>query len=364
MAAVTLTKSEVGGLQIDAADVQGQYANRRGTLRQATVKGPDIDVTASGPIALDQTGQTNLKYHVAATNLENLGKLANQSGLAGSAVLDGTITGNAASLTIAGAVDGSNVGYQNNKALDLNSNYTVTVPDLEFARAQVQADTNGTFVEVGGMQIKRSRRRRPTRTRGSNSRRTSPSRRSAQGSGAAGPSGGQRELDASGSVIFHPDHQEFHLPSLALRTQGVEWKTAPGAEADGEIRSQSDRVAEREAGQRRPGAERRRQLLARRQPADRRIKVHAENVDIAQVEKLALQNRGFTGTLNADATIAGIGEVAVRHGARRGRATARSSSSSTSRSSPTGPMRTSASGSTPGSCRRPASSSRPRARCR
>ena len=67
---VTLAKSEIGGLQIDAADIQGQYADRRGTLRQTTFKGPDIDVTASGPIALDQTGQSNLKYHVAATNLE------------------------------------------------------------------------------------------------------------------------------------------------------------------------------------------------------------------------------------------------------------------------------------------------------
>ena len=61
---LTLTPSEIGGLKIDAADIQGQYADRRGTLRQMTLKGPDVDLTASGPIALDQTGQTNLKYHV------------------------------------------------------------------------------------------------------------------------------------------------------------------------------------------------------------------------------------------------------------------------------------------------------------
>ena len=53
------------------------------------------------------------------------------------------------------------------------------------------------------------------------------------------PSGGSsRELDASGSVIFHPDHQELHLPSLTLRTQGVEWKTAPGQHADHQVRQQ------------------------------------------------------------------------------------------------------------------------------
>ena len=49
------------------------------------------------------------------------------------------MTGNAASLKTAGTLDGSNVGYQDNKALDLNSKYTVTVPDLRFARAEVQA---------------------------------------------------------------------------------------------------------------------------------------------------------------------------------------------------------------------------------
>ena len=52
------------------------------------------------------------------------------------------------------------------------------------------------------------------------------------------------------------------------------------------------------------------------------IKVHAENVDIAQLEKLALMNRGLTGTLNADATISGTakapavkGHVGVVNGA-------------------------------------------------
>src|SRR4029450_5091927 len=39
-----------------------------------------------------------------------------------------------------------------------------------------------------------------------------------------------RELDATGVLILHPDHQEVHLPQLALRTQGVEWRSAPGSE--------------------------------------------------------------------------------------------------------------------------------------
>ena len=40
-----------------------------------------------------------------------------------------------------------------------------------------------------------------------------------------------RELDATGQLVLHPDHQEVHLPQLAVRTQGVEWRTAPGSNA-------------------------------------------------------------------------------------------------------------------------------------
>jgi autotransporter translocation and assembly factor TamB len=304
---VTLAKSDVAGLQIDAADIQGQYANRRGMLRQANVKGPDIDVTASGPIALDQTGQSNLKYHVAATNLERLGALANQKGLAGSAVLDGTVTGNASSLTIAGTVDGSNVGYGANKALDLNSKYTVTVPSLEFARAKVQAETSGTFVQLGNVQINTL-----TATTTYEDKRLDFKTHVAQGpsggtaaAAAGGDASGTRELDAAGTVIFHPDHQELHLPSLAVRTQGVEWRTAPGTEPA--VKYGSNRVDM--IGVKLVNGD---QFLdvdgsfsLGDNPEIGAIKVRAQNVDIAQLEKLALQNRGFTGRLNADATISG-----------------------------------------------------------
>lgn len=304
---VTLAKSEVAGLEIEAADVQGQYADRRGVLRQATLKGPDIAVTASGPIALDQTGESNLKYHVAATNLERLGKLANQPGLAGSAVLDGTVTGNAASLTIAGTVDGANVGYQANKALDLNSAYTVTVPNLEFPRARVQAETSGTFVQLGNTQIN-SLTASTTYVDKTLEFKTHVAQGPSGGTAVAaagGSASGTRELDASGSVVFHPDHQELHLPSLVLRTQGVEWRSAPGSEAT--VKYGRDRIEV--LGVKLVNAD---QVLdvdgsfsTGDNPEIGAIKVHAENVDIAQIEKLALQNRGFTGRLNADATIAG-----------------------------------------------------------
>src|SRR5258708_14750118 len=147
---LALPPSDIAGLKIDSAAIQGRYADRRGSLRQATVKGPDLEVQASGPIALDQTGQSNVKYHVVSTSLDRIGILVNQP-IAGGAVLDGTVTGNAASLKTTGTLDGSNLGYGNNKALDLNGTYTVTVPDLDFPRAEVRAQTSGTFLQSGSI---------------------------------------------------------------------------------------------------------------------------------------------------------------------------------------------------------------------
>ena len=304
---LTLTPSEIGGLKIDAADLQGQYADRRGTIRQLTLKGPDIEMTASGPIALDRTGQSNLTYHVAATNLENLGKLFDQAGLAGSAVLDGTITGNEVALKTTGSLNGSHLGYQDNKALDLNSKYTITVPDLDVERAEVQAESAGTFVEVGGIQINTL----TATTKYANKKldfqaHLAQSPTGGQAEKAAGLSAaGTRELDASGSVIFHPDHRELHLPNLALRTQGVEWKTAPGTSptikyGTNQIQFQGVKLVNADQSLDVDGS-----FSLGDNPEIGGIDVHAKNVDIAQLEKLTLQNRGFSGRLDADAKISG-----------------------------------------------------------
>jgi hypothetical protein len=303
---VTLTKSDVAGLAIDSADVQGQYANRRGNLRQATFKGPDLDVQASGPIALDQSGQSNVKYHVASSNLQNLGKLVDQP-LAGSVVLDGTLTGNASSLQTTGSMDGSNIGYQTNKALDLNSTYKVTVKDLDFARAEVSAETKGTFVQVGGIQINALTATTNYADKTVNFQAhlvQAPA--GGQIEAAAGlPKSGTRELDASGSVVFHPDHQELHLPALTLRTQGVEWKNAPGSSptikyGNNRIELQDVRLVNADQALDVNGV-----FSTGENPAIEGVTVRARNVDISQLERLTLQNRGFTGRLDADAKISG-----------------------------------------------------------
>ena len=307
---VTLAQSDVAGVKIDSADIQGRYADRRGEIRQATLKGPDIDVQASGPIELDDTGSTNVKYHLASTDLAHLGKLFDQP-IAGSATIDGTLTGNATALKTTGTLDGSNVGYRDNKALDLNSTFTVTLPNLELARLQVQAQTTGTFIQAGALQINELKAD-TTYAEQKLDFQTHIAEAPAGGTAeqAAGQKGsGARELDARGTVIFHPDHQEIHLPSLAVRTQGIEWKTAPGSQAAvqygaNRIQLQDVRLVNGNQALEVSGA-----FSLGENTAPGGIDVRAQHVDLAQLEKLLLQNRGMTGTLHANAHITGTAKA-------------------------------------------------------
>jgi autotransporter translocation and assembly factor TamB len=305
---VTLAQTNVAGLQIDTADVEGNYANRRGTIRQASVKGPDLDVTASGPIALDESGQTNVTLHAAATNLADIGKLVKQP-ISGTATVDATVTGNATSLKASGTLDASNVAYQQDKALKVTSRFDATVPNLTLAQAQLHADTTGTFIDASGFHINTlaasttySDQKLDFQTHVA----VAPTGAEAQeAADTKQPNNGVRQLDASGSVIFHPDHQEIHLPSLTLRTQGVQWQTAPGSAAaiqygNDRIQLQGVRLVNGNQSLSVDGA-----FSLGDTPSSAGITITAQNVDISQLEQLAMQNRGLTGTLNANATIAG-----------------------------------------------------------
>ncbi len=62
-ARVNLDQSTVGGLQITKAALDADYRDSSGDIRTLEIAGRDLNVTASGTLALNQTGQSNLKLH-------------------------------------------------------------------------------------------------------------------------------------------------------------------------------------------------------------------------------------------------------------------------------------------------------------
>ncbi len=286
-----LVESTVGGLRIDSAVVDGRYSEQVGDLTAITTTGPDVKVHASGRIALDRTTQSNLKYHVDAVNLAELARLAGQSAVGGAAVLDGTITGNASSLTAEGTVDASNIAQGENNALDLNGRYTIRVPDLDFARARVEATSEATFVKAAGLELNSV-----TATTVYDQKRLAFTTHIKEKT---------RELDASGELVLHADHQEVHLPELAIRTQGVEWRTAPGSDATvnyagshlqllGVRLVSGDQFLDLSGG-----------IAIGADASPDAIEVKARNVDLQQLQTLMLIDRGLSGRLTADARISG-----------------------------------------------------------
>jgi autotransporter translocation and assembly factor TamB len=105
-------------------------------------------------------------------------------------------------------------------------------------------------------------------------------------------------------VIFHPDHQEIHLPAITLRSQQVEWHAAPGTA--GAIQYARDRIEVKDivlesAGNQRISAD---GIVGGQ--GDEALRVRAENVDVAQLNQVALGRTGeIAGRLTADASVTG-----------------------------------------------------------
>lgn len=103
---MTLDPSTVGGLALDRVSVDADYRDMTGEVRQLEVVGRDINVTASGSIALNDSGESNLTFHLDTPRLEEIGKLVDTP-LYGIAKVDGTITGNRSALQAKGTLVGN-----------------------------------------------------------------------------------------------------------------------------------------------------------------------------------------------------------------------------------------------------------------
>jgi hypothetical protein len=302
---ITLGASTVGNLSIDKAEIDGQYARREGMLSQLTVTGADVKVTAEGPISLTDTGSTNVKLHAETASLDEVGQIVGQP-LKGAVAVDATVTGNAKALQAKGTLKGSDLGAGESEALSLTSNFDITLPDLAPDRAVVRASNMATFLEIKGQKV----------TELSADVTYEQSKLDFQ----AKAQEGVRQLEASGTVIFHPDHQEIHLPTLSLRAEKVQWQTP--ANSDARVQYSADRIAienlQLANGDQMITADG--VVGSETEP----LRVHAQNIDVAQVDALFLGDQRIGGRFTADARMSGPlktprvqGEFALTQGSFR-----------------------------------------------
>ena len=284
---IDMSHSTVGGIDVDTAVVQGNYQDRAGTLDQLAVDGPDLHVKGQGPIALNDTGSSNLTLHVETPSLDRLGRIFGQNDLTGAAIVDAQVTGNGHELKASGMLDGSNLGKGENNALDLDSMFDVTLPQLKLADATVHAKTNATFLEVGGQQVNELVAE------------TTYTQQKLDFNATAKQ--GKRQLSADGSAVIHTDHHEVHLGTLALQSENIVWKTDPASHPT--IQYSSDRVVVNDiklvSGDQRIEAD---GAIGRDNES---LQIKANNVDVAQLDALMLGDQRLGGRLNANAMVSG-----------------------------------------------------------
>jgi autotransporter translocation and assembly factor TamB len=289
-AKLTLDPSTIDGLAISRATLDATYHDSTGDIRTLEVVGRDMNVQASGTLALNETGQSNLKLHADSPSLETIGKLVNQP-LSGIAKIDATVTGNRRELAASGNLTADGVKYGDNGVLTASSDYTASIRDLDAANARVTAQTRATFVTFAGQNINEL-----------DARTTYDQKQVAFDLTAKQP---QRSLGVGGEVVLHPDHQEVHVKQLALDTQGQRWQLASGSEATVNYAADAVRVEHLTlvSGDQTIGAD---GTFGR--PGDA-LKVTLTNVDLANVDALLLRPPQLSGRLNASATLSGTKEA-------------------------------------------------------
>ena len=285
-AKVTLDPSTIGGLELTSANLDGTYHNSTGDIRTLDIVGRDVNVKANGTIALNDTGQSNLTLHADSPSLETIGKLVDQP-LTGIAKIDATITGNRSELNATGNLTGNGLKYGDNGALTMSSDFNATVRDLVAATATVTADTNATFVTLGGQNINEL------------AANTTYDQKQVEFDLTAKQP--QRSLGLGGAVLLHPDHQEVHLTQLGLTTAGQTWQLESGRQAT--INYAADAVKVENLG-----------LVSGDQkiaadgtfgrPGDA-LKVTVTNLNLATVDALMLRPPQLGGRMNATSTLSG-----------------------------------------------------------
>ena len=287
---LNLGPSTLAGLTIGSAAVDGTYRDAAAQIRQLDVHGPDVNVRASGTLAVNDSGQSKLVVHADTPSLEAVTRRFDRKA-SGTASADATVTGNARDLRVAGTLTGNDLEFSGQSALQLAADFKLQVPDLAFARAQISATTHATFAVVAGQNVNEL------------TAKTDYHDQNIAFDVAAKQS--QRSLSAGGSLVLNPEQQQVILDRLNLQTQNVEWQTAPGGRA--EIRYGGGAMSVKGF-----------RLVSGNQeitadgtfgaPEDSMI-LSARNMSLAAIDALLLRPQMVSGTLNASAEISGVREA-------------------------------------------------------
>jgi autotransporter translocation and assembly factor TamB len=300
-----LAPSTIAGVSIDNAVLDGSYRDSTAHITGLNLSGPALSATATGQLALNDTGRSNLTFKADSTDLAALGRVFDVP-LDGIGRVDGTVTGNRSALEVSGSMSGDGLRYEEHGALDTSSAYVVRIPDFDFERATADASVRASFVTIAEQHISEV-----SGTAHYGDRRLAFDATAVQEG---------RRLTTAGALDLHPDHQELHVHRLSLNANGLDWQLAAGTESTihygGELVTvRGLRLA---SGEQEIAAE-----GAFGQPGST-LNVTLTEIDLSSVDQLLLRPPQFSGRMNATAVVSGTtaspevrGEFSVRPGGFR-----------------------------------------------
>jgi autotransporter translocation and assembly factor TamB len=280
-----LERTSIRGIVLEHVSLDAALTRGRVELAELKATGPNVDVAASGTLAVGGDASSDLTYEVVA-DLSALDTLLNQP-VRGNARLAGRATGPSDRPTATGTIQAANVSSEAADVLSFKGEYSVTLPNFDVGQVEGAIDAVASFLTVGDRQADQV-----TATLAYRNRQVEIDATVRQGA---------RTLEIDSTVVPHPNHHEVHIRRASLGVGEVTW-TLQGPEAVvryGPDRLEVERVtlAHDDASVSIDG------ILS--EAADTALTVRAAGIQLADIKTLLLTDREVTGVLDLDATVTG-----------------------------------------------------------
>jgi autotransporter translocation and assembly factor TamB len=211
---VDLEPSTIATLDIDSATLEGRLADGTGEITSLTITGPQLEATASGPVAFGNAGTSNLTYHVVHGRIEELAPLVGRD-IAGRLRLDGVLTGNRARLASTGTTTLAPIRLDTTfDALELSSTFDVSILDLTPATLRASANIDSLLVTIAGRTLR--------------SVNADVTYADSELEFKSTVTEGGRTAAAAGRLVTLADAREVRVETLSLEAEGIAWTSTPG----------------------------------------------------------------------------------------------------------------------------------------
>ncbi|MEZ5317590.1 MAG: translocation/assembly module TamB domain-containing protein [Vicinamibacterales bacterium] len=215
-ATIDLDQAVLRGVALDRVRVQADVRDGVATLATGELRGDALTADVTGALAFAGDGQSDLRYSLTGVQLAALEPFLGRR-VEGTLTTEGRLTGPARAPTASGTMNAQQLQSGDATALSVEGDYTVRVPDLDPARADVQATATASVVQAAGIDADKIQAtvRYAEETLDLEATATQ----------------GAREIDVAGRLVPNPDEREVHLRRFSASFGGPTWQLQPGTDA-------------------------------------------------------------------------------------------------------------------------------------